>query len=276
MNKNFFSTFAAVALTLCLASCGNSPQGEHINPTEQSLAETAAITTSAEISETETSAEVTENVPNKDITKEQQILEPDSSKWYSSDVLRENPHLTTLVDYIINDLQNDSNNFFTPYGVVVIMLTDFNNDGDTDAFISTAHMGINYCMIDNIEEPKFLHSFSAFDNDNIDFLYDNEAERLVIKYTHYYGHFTNATSETNFIFAGDEITEISHVHFTGTSGPEEFYIVDGNGEKTVCGEADINASIAEIKKDLQPFNGDTERFRMTVEDDTLEIEKISD
>ncbi|MBD5139978.1 MAG: hypothetical protein HDT25_00970 [Ruminococcus sp.] len=211
------------------------------------------------------------------VLKEQQILEPDGSIWYSSDVLRQYPHLTTLVNYIINDLENDSDNFFLLDDEVPILLTDFNNDGNTDAFVLFGFMGLHYCMIDNIDEPRFLYSFSAFDNDNIAFLYDNEAGRFVIKYTNYYGHFTNATSETNFIFVGDEITEISHVHFTGTSGPEDFYIVDENGEKTVCSEADITASIAEIEKNLQPFDDDdTEMFRMTVNDSDIAIEKISD
>lgn len=207
------------------------------------------------------------------VLKEQQILESDGSIWYSSnDFLWKYPHLTTLADYILGDLQKEPS--FMSEDLIVIELTDFNNDGNTDAFISTAYMGINYCMIDNINAPKLIYNFFAFDKP--DFLYDTKEGRLVIKYENHYGHFTNATSETNFIFAGDEITEISHVHFTGTSGPEEFYIIDEKGGKTVCGEADITASIAEIEKDLQPFNGDTERFRMTVEDDTLEIEKISD
>lgn len=210
------------------------------------------------------------------VLKEQQILEPDGSIWYSSDVLRQYPYLKTLVDYILSDLQKEPSFIpsFTPKDIIGIELTDFNNDGNTDAFISTANMGINYCMIDNINAPKLVYNFSAFDN--ADFLCDTKTGRLVIKYESHYGLFTYATSETNFIFVGDEITEISHVHFEGTSGPEEFYIVDENGEKTVCGEADITASIAEIEKDLQPFDGDTEIFRMTVKDSDFTIEKISD
>lgn len=210
------------------------------------------------------------------VLKEQQILEPDGSIWYSSDVLRQYPHLKTLVDYILSDLQKEPSFIpsFMSEEIIVIELTDFNNDGNTDAFVSTANMGINYCMIDNINDPELVYSFYAFDE--ADFLCDTKTGQLVIKYESHYGHFTNATSETNFIFAGDEITEISHVHFTGTSGPEEFYIVDENGEKTVCGEADIAASIAEIEKNLQPFVGDTEIFRITVKDSDMSIEKISD
>ena len=191
------------------------------------------------------------------VLKEQQILEPDGSIWYSSDVLRQYPHLTTLVDYVLNDLQEERS--FILKNPIAIILTDFNNDGNTDAFILTADMGLHYCMIDNINAPKLVYNFSAFDE--TDFFCDTNMGRLVIKYEKHYGLFTNATSETNFIFVGDEITKISHVHFTGTSGPEEFYIVDENGEKTVCSEADINASIAEIEKNLQPFDDDdTEMF----------------
>ncbi|MDE6596061.1 MAG: hypothetical protein K2K44_08630 [Oscillospiraceae bacterium] len=211
------------------------------------------------------------------VLKEQQILEPDGSIWYSSDVLRQYPHLKTLVDYILTDLQDEPSFIPSsmPENMIAIRLTDFNNDGNTDAFVSTASMGINYCMVDNINAPKLVYNFFAFDT--ADFLCDIKMGKLVIKYESHYGHFTNATSETNFIFVGDEITEISHVHFTGTSGPEEFYIVDENGEKTVCGEAEINASIAEIEKNLQPFDDDdTEMFRMTVNDSDIAIEKISD
>ena len=211
------------------------------------------------------------------VLKEQQILEPDGSIWYSNKDFRwQYPHLTTLVDYILNDLQKEPSFIpsFMREEIIGIELTDFNNDRNTDAFIVTANMGINYCMIDNINAPKLVYSFYAFDE--ADYLCDTKTGQLVIKYESHYGHFTNATSETNFIFVGDEITEISHVHFTGTSGPEEFYIVDENGEKTVCGEADITASIAEIEKNLQPFDGDTEIFRITVKDSDTSIEKISD
>lgn len=210
------------------------------------------------------------------VLKEQQILEPDGSIWYSSDTLRDYPHLTTLVDYILNDLQKEPSyipSFFSE-DIIGIRLTDFNNDGNTDAFIVTVNMGYNYCMIDNINAPKLIYNFFAFDN--ADFLCDTKTGQLVIKYEQHYGLFTYATSETNFIFVGDEITEIEHVHFMGTSGPEEFYIVDENGEKTVCSEEDINKSIAEIEKNLQPFDGDTEWFRITVKDSGFTIEKISD
>lgn len=288
MKKYFLRTFAAIALTLCISSCGNSPQEEQTvqtSQTEQTISETAAITTTSEILETETTAKITEKVQtetvqDKDdefvVLKEQQILEPDGSIWYSSDVLRQYPHLTTLVDYILTDLQDEPSFIPSsmPENIIAIRLTDFNNDGNTDAFVSTASMGINYCMIDNINAPKLVYNFFAFDA--ADFLCDTKTGRLVIKYESHYGHFTNATSETNFIFAGDEITEINHVHFEGTSGPEEFYIVDENGEKTVCSEADITASIAEIEKNLQPFKGDTEVFRITVKDSETSIEKISD
>ncbi|MDE6710402.1 MAG: Ig-like domain-containing protein, partial [Oscillospiraceae bacterium] len=51
---------------------------------------------------------------------------------------------------------------------------------------------------------------------------------------------------------------------------------EGNVTAVALGEADITASIAEIEKNLQPFVGDTEMFRIIVKDSDTSIEKISD
>lgn len=275
MKKYFFAAFAVIALTLCASSCGNNPQ------TEQTTSETAVETEASEsfsLTENTVVSETTAMETSESVTEEYSSAAEirDGVNEDLDEALRDYPHLTTIVDYILTDLQDEPSFIPSsmPENMIVIRLTDFNNDGNTDAFISTASMGINYCMIDNINAPKLVYNFFAFDT--ADFLCDTKTGQLVIKYEQHYGLFTYATSETNFIFVGDEITEISHVHFTGTSGPEEFYIVDENGEKTVCSEEDINKSIAEIEKNLQPFDGDTEWFRITVKDSGFTIEKIND
>lgn len=280
MKKIFFGTFAAIALTLCISSCGNNPQEEQAEQTtsetavETETSESFSLTENTVVSET-TAAETSESV-TEEYSSAAEIRDGVDEDFYRA--LLDYPHLTTLVDYICSDLPNYLNDF-TLYDIIKIWITDFNGDGKTDAFVFT-HQAVgepyryDVCMVNDIDDPQFLYKFSVFDKP--DFLRDAKTGQLVIKCENHYGRLdVNAVSETSFIFVGDEITETKHVHFTGTSDPEEFYIVDENGEKTVCGEDDITASIAETEKDLQPFKGDTERFRMTVKDDTFEIEKIS-
>lgn len=185
------------------------------------------------------------------------------------DLPAEYSYLSTLRDFITDMVDNMPS--FPAYrsgDKILIELTDFDNDDVEDALISACNWhGISYYIINNIDDPELVYEFSAFDYAEL--LYDTQAEQVVIKYFSSWGHITNGTSETNFIYLGDEISKIKHGHFSGTSGPEEFYI-DMQGKKTVCSEEDMNESIRRTEQDLQKFT-DVKKLRMTVIEDGKEI-----
>ena len=63
--------------------------------------------------------------------------------------------------------------------------------------------------------------------------------------------------------------EIKHVHFSGTSKPEEFYI-ESQGKKIICAEEELNDLISEIEQNSEFFS-DFESIKMTVIDDEITI-----
>ena len=178
-------------------------------------------------------------------------------------------YLVTLKDYI----EQNEDPFIASYdhgkNITVIYLLDYNDDNIEDALISKYYsgmMGISYYLIKNIYDPQIVYDFAAFDE--IELFYDADMQKVIIKYFKNYGLFTYATSETNYIYLGDEISRTKHVHFSGTSGPEEFYI-EVNDEKTVCDEEYLNESINNIEQGLQEFT-EMKTFRMTLFEDGSE------
>lgn len=109
--------------------------------------------------------------------------------------------------------------------------------------------GLSYFII-NTDEPRVEYVFDAFDR--CELFEDRLTEQIVIKYISSYGLFTCATVETNFVFLGEDICEIKNVHFSGTSGSEEFYI-EKNGEKVTCTEEELDKSISTIESSLTEY-----------------------
>lgn len=171
-------------------------------------------------------------------------------------------YLNSLKEYLIK--LKDDDTFLLYYPNLVIQLFDYDNDGSSDALISEgAFNGTLYYLINNINAPQLIYSFSSFDDAEL--LCNTNGSQIIIKYTENYGLNTYAASETNFIYLGEKISEIKHVHFSGTSKPEEFYI-ESQGEKTVCTEEELQNSISEAEQTLTPFY-DFEEFKMIFADD---------
>lgn len=206
--------------------------------------------------------EIIENFTNEDtinVSITQLIAE--NNKWES-----EFQYLIPLKEYLIE--LKDDNVLLLYYPNLVISLFDFNYDGNSDALISEASFnGTLYYLINNINEPQLIYSFSSFDDANL--LYNIKEQQLLIKYIKNYGLNTYSTSETNFIYLENKISEIKHVHFSGTSKPEEFYI-ELQGEKIICTEEELYNSISEIEQNLELFS-DFEEFKMTITDDEITI-----
>ena len=167
--------------------------------------------------------EITENLTNEDtINVSTTELISGNNKLGS-----EFQYLMPLKEYIIK--LKDDNILLLYYPNLVIYLFDYDYDGNSDALISEGGLnGSLYYIIKNINEPQLIYSFSSFDEASL--LYNLKEQQFVIKYIKNYGLFTNSTSETNFIYLGNKISEIKHAHFSGTSKPEEFYI-ESQGEK---------------------------------------------
>ena len=185
-----------------------------------------------------------------------------------SDLQGEYSYLSALRDFITDMIDTPSFPAYRSGDRIVIELMDINNDNIEDALVSACNWhGMSYYIINNIDDPELVYNFGAFDY--AEFFYDTQTEQIVIKYFSSWGLNTNATSETNYIYLGDEVSEIKHGHFSGTSGPEEFYI-EMQGEKTVCSEEDMNESIRRTERDLQKFTG-VKTLRMTLIEDGEEI-----
>ena len=171
-----------------------------------------------------------------------------------------------LKEYLIK--LKDDDTLLLYYPNLVIYLFDYDNDSNSDALASEGSFnGTLYYIIKNINDPQLIYSFSSFDEANL--LYDTKGSQIIIKYIENYGLNTYATSETNFIYLGDKINEIKHVHFSGTSKPEEFYI-ESQGKKIICTEEELNDSISEIEQNLEFFS-DFETLEMTIADDEITI-----
>lgn len=131
-----------------------------------------------------------------------------------------------------------------------IILFDYDKDGVTDAlFEAYCGTGLTYFIINDIKNPRLEYSFGAFEQCG---LFRDISERTVIKYISCYGLNTYAAAETNFIFWGEDIRETKHVHFSGTSAPEEFYIVE-NGEKITVTAEELDRAIMETESSLSEF-----------------------
>lgn len=206
--------------------------------------------------------EIAEKLTSKDaINVHTTELNVDNNEWESNF-----QYLIPLKKYLIK--LKDDDVLLLYYPNLVIHLFDYNHDGNSDALVSEGALnGTLYYLINNINDPQFIYSFSSFDNANL--LYNLKESQLIIKYIKNYGLNTYATSETNFIYLGNKINEIKHVHFSGTSKPEEFYI-ELQGEKIICTEEELHNSISEIEQNLEPFS-DFEKFKMTIIDDEITI-----
>lgn len=180
-------------------------------------------------------------------------------------------YLTVLRDYLLSLTNSGIIELQFPY--IYIELTDYDGDGSEDAIISTGASNCTlYYIVNNINAPKLVYDFCVSDpSGKAELLHGNKGQ-TVLKYKSFWGRFTNATEETNFIYLGENITETSYVHFSGTSGPEEFYITDGK-EKYVCGEKELEDTIAETESELTPLI-DIKSFRMTVNEESIDIESL--
>ena len=190
-------------------------------------------------------SEITEDFTNEDaVNASSTELNEDNNEWKA-----DFQYLIPLKEYLIK--LKDDNVLLLYYPNLVIRLFDYDNDGNSDALVSEgAFNGTLYYLINNINDPQLIYSFSSFDDANL--LYDTKGSQIIIKYIENYGLNTYATSETNFIYLGDKINEIKHVHFSGTSKPEEFYI-ESQGKKIICAEEELNDLISEIEQNLDFF-----------------------
>ena len=247
---------------LFLASCSQS------DFSDKSL-ENESITTDSHVSKTnfsetaETFAdEDTADTAKNEITEESADENAVEASGANEDNSEREADLQYFKEYLIKLKEDDT--FLLYYPDLVIQLFDYDNDGNRDALVSEgAFNGTLYYLINNINAPQLIYSFSSFDDAEL--LHDTKSSQIIIKYTENYGLNTYAASETNFIYLGDKISEIKHVHFSGTSKPEEFYI-ELQGEKTVCTEEELQNSIIEAEQTSEPFS-DLEEFKMTFADD---------
>lgn len=207
-------------------------------------------------------SEITEDFTNEDaVNASSAELNEDNNEWKA-----DFQYLIPLKEYLIK--LKDDNVLLLYYPNLVIQLFDYDNDGNSDALVSEgAFNGTLYYLINNINDPQLIYSFSSFDDANL--LYDTKGSPIIIKYIENYGLNTYAASETNFIYLGDKINEIKHVHFSGTSKPEEFYI-ESQGKKIICAEEELNDLISEIEQNSELFS-DFESIKMTVIDDEITI-----
>lgn len=248
MKKSLNVLMIFLSVLLFLASCSQS------NISDNSL-ENESITTDSRAADT-TKNEITEEPADENAVDASGANEDDSERE------AEFQYLNSLKEYLIK--LKDDDTFFLYYPNLVIQLFDYDNDGSSDALVSEgAFNGTLYYIINNINAPQLIYSFSSFDDAEL--LCDTNGSQIIIKYTENYGLNTYAASETNFIYLGEKISETKHVHFSGTSKPEEFYI-ESQGEKTVCTEEELQNSISEAEQTLTPFY-DFEEFKMIFADD---------
>lgn len=237
-----------LSVLLFLASCSQS------NISDNSL-ENESITTDSRAADTAKN-EITEEPADENAVDASGANEDDSERE------AEFQYLNSLKEYLIK--LKDDDTFLLYYPNLVIQLFDYDNDGSSDALVSEgAFNGTLYYIINNINAPQLIYSFSSFDDAEL--LCDTNGSQIIIKYTENYGLNTYAASETNFIYLGEKISETKHVHFSGTSKPEKFYI-ESQGEKTVCTEEELQNSISEAEQTLTPFY-DFEEFKMIFADD---------
>lgn len=248
MKKSLNVLMIFLSVLLFLASCSQS------NISDNSL-ENESITTDSRAADT-TKNEITGEPADENSVDASGANEDDSERE------AEFQYLNSLKEYLIK--LKDDDTFLLYYPNLVIQLFDYDNDGSSDALVSEGSFnGTLYYIINNINAPQLIYSFSSFDDAEL--LCNTNGSQIIIKYTENYGLNTYAASETNFIYLGEKISEIKHVHFSGTSKPEEFYI-ESQGEKTVCTEEELQNSISEAEQTLTPFY-DFEEFKMTFADD---------
>ena len=252
--KNLKITIMLVNIIILFASCFRSNSSNNNLEYESQAADSLAADTIY--------SEITEDFTNEDaVNASSTELNEDNNEWKA-----DFQYLIPLKEYLIK--LKDDNVLLLYYPNLVIQLFDYDNDGNSDALVSEgAFNGTLYYLINNINDPQLIYSFSSFDDANL--LYDTKGSQIIIKYIENYGLNTYAASETNFIYLGDKINEIKHVHFSGTSKPEEFYI-ESQGKKMICTEEELNDSISEIEQNLEFFS-DFESIKMTVIDDEITI-----
>jgi len=235
--KKLKITIMLVNIIILFASCFRSNSSNNNLEYESQAADSLAADTIY--------SEITEDFTNEDaVNASSTELNEDNNEWKA-----DFQYLIPLKEYLIK--LKDDNVLLLYYPNLVIRLFDYDNDGNSDALVSEgAFNGTLYYLINNINDPQLIYSFSSFDDANL--LYDTKGSQIIIKYIENYGLNTYATSETNFIYLGDKINEIKHVHFSGTSKPEEFYI-ESQGKKIICAEEELNDLISEIEQNLDFF-----------------------
>ena len=262
MKKSLNVLMIFLSALLFLASCSQSDISdnslENERMTIESLAGETNFSETADVFADEDTADAAKN----EITEEPADENAVDASGTNEDNIERQADLQYFKEYLIK--LKDDDTFLLYYPNLVIQLFDYDNDGSSDALISEgAFNGTLYYIINNINAPQLIYSFSSFDDAEL--LHDTNGSQIIIKYTENYGLNTYAASETNFIYLGEKISEIKHVHFSGTSKPEEFYI-ESQGEKTVCTEEELQNSIIEAEQDTEPFS-DLEEFKMTFADD---------
>ena len=252
--KKLKITIMLVNIIILFASCFRSNSSNNNLEYESQAADSLAADTIY--------SEITEDFTNEDaVNASSTELNEDNNEWKA-----DFQYLIPLKEYLIK--LKDDNVLLLYYPNLVIRLFDYDNDGNSDALVSEgAFNGTLYYLINNINDPQLIYSFSSFDDANL--LYDTKGSQIIIKYIENYGLNTYAASETNFIYLGDKINEIKHVHFSGTSKPEEFYI-ESQGKKIICAEEELNDLISEIEQNSELFS-DFESIKMTVIDDEITI-----
>ena len=252
--KKLKITIMLVNIIILFASCFRSNSSNNNLEYESQAADSLAADTIY--------SEITEDFTNEDaVNASSTELNEDNNEWKA-----DFQYLIPLKEYLIK--LKDDNVLLLYYPNLVIRLFDYDNDGNSDALVSEgAFNGTLYYLINNINDPQLIYSFSSFDDANL--LYDTKGSQIIIKYIENYGLNTYAASETNFIYLGDKINEIKHVHFSGTAKPEEFYI-ESQGKKMICTEEELNDSISEIEQNSEFFS-DFESIKMTVIDDEITI-----
>ncbi len=180
-------------------------------------------------------------------------------------------YLTVLRNYLLN--MTDSGVIELQFPYIFVDLTDYDGDGSEDAIVSTGASDCTlYYIVNNINDPKLVYDFSVSDPSGKADLLSGDNGQTVIKYKSFWGRFTYATEETNFIYLGENITETSYVHFSGTSGPEEFYITDGE-RKNVCSEKELEEAITETETELTSLT-EIKSFRLTIDGKSADIESL--
>lgn len=178
--------------------------------------------------------------------------------------------LSALSNYVIKLYNQDliPNYKFNDEIVGEIYLFQNNNADVLDALIEIFNGdGYSYFIIQNIDSPQLINDFSAFNTAEL--FYDVKTEDIVIKYLCNYGRISNATSETDYVFIGNDgvKSQIKHVHYTGTERENEFYI-ETDGQKFLCNENDIKLSTEKIEQDLQPFT-DFKTYKLRISDSNV-------